>query len=206
MSLSPLHVGIVGCGTTGPAVALFLRSMGHEVEILEQASEALPVGAGFLLQPSGMGVLAELGVLEETLAHGSTVRGLFAQTREGRTLLDLPYAKVREGVFGAGLHRSVLLSLFLRELGKAGVNVKWNVRAMALSEDQRFIIDAESQRHGPYDVIIVADGARSEVRASLKLGERVKAYPWGALWWIGEDEHQDFDPQELYQIVEGTRF
>ena len=41
----------------------------HEVVLLERAEECKAVSAGFLLQPIGMGVLEEIGILEAVLAH-----------------------------------------------------------------------------------------------------------------------------------------
>ncbi len=61
-SSKKLRVAIVGCGSAGPAAATLLARQGHEVRLFERASECRPVGAGFLLQPSGLAVLEELGM------------------------------------------------------------------------------------------------------------------------------------------------
>ena len=201
--MNPLRVAVVGCGTTGPATALFLRRLGHEIEIFEQAPECKPVGAGFLLQPSGMRVLKDLGILDEAIDHGAKVRWLFCQTREGRTLLDLPYEQVMAGAFGAGLHRSVLLSLLLRELKQANIPVRWD--SAVSSVESGGYLNTGTDRHGPFDLIVLADGANSRVRDSVAIpGFRAPKYPWGAIWWIGEDPDDIFDKSELFQVVNGT--
>ena len=51
-----------------------------------------------------------------------------------------------------------------------------------------------------YDLVVAADGARSALRS----GARVRPYPWGALWFIGE--RGDLAPDMLDQVVDGTRF
>ena len=48
--------------------------------------------------------------------------------------------------------------------------------------------------------MVAADGARSALRS----GARVRPYPWGALWFIGE--RGDLAPDMLDQVVDGTRF
>ncbi|MFT5465735.1 MAG: 2-polyprenyl-6-methoxyphenol hydroxylase-like FAD-dependent oxidoreductase [Verrucomicrobiales bacterium] len=199
--MNPLRIAIVGCGTTGPAAALLLARSGHEVEIFEQAPDCKPVGAGFLLQPSGMSVLAELGILDEVIDHGSKVRWLFCQTVEGRTLLDLHYEEIAKNAFGAGLHRSVLLSILLRELDAAGIPVRWDSPVDAVDGD-RLVVRGE--RRGPFDLILLADGANSRVRDSTGISGKANRYPWGAIWWIGQDRANQFDESELNQVVDGT--
>ena len=53
----PLRIGIVGYGTGGQAASLLLARDGHRVEVFEQAPHLGPVGAGFLLQPTGLAFL-----------------------------------------------------------------------------------------------------------------------------------------------------
>src|SRR5687768_7418032 len=98
-----LSVAVIGCGSAGPAAALLLARLGHRVELYERAPALTPVGAGFLLQPPGMAVLAELGLLDEVLAFGSPVRRLVSETRGGRRLLDLGYDELAPGRFGLGV-------------------------------------------------------------------------------------------------------
>src|SRR5688572_6613801 len=75
-SVKPLDVGIVGCGTAGQAAALFLARQGHRVTLYERVAKPGPVGAGIVLQPSGMAVLAELGLLAPVLTRGAPLDGL----------------------------------------------------------------------------------------------------------------------------------
>jgi len=58
--------------------------------------------------------------------------------------------------------------------------------------------------HGPFDLVVVADGARSRVRARLLPGAVDRSYPWGALWWMAEDREGRFDG-ELLQVVRDSR-
>ena len=86
---STLRIGIVGYGTAGQAAALLLTRDGHDVEVFERAPVLGPVGAGFLLQPTGLAALWELGLLDEALAHGARIGRLFGETTTNETKQDL---------------------------------------------------------------------------------------------------------------------
>lgn len=202
-----LRIAIVGSGTAGPAAAIFLARAGHEVRIFERAPQNLAVGAGFLLQPTGLGVLEKLGLKDALLPQVAQVRQLFCRTRGGRTLLDLHYAELQPGLFGAGTHRAALLSLLLEATRQAGVEVQWGVpmiRMLRMSDGRPVLRDAAGSEHGPFDLVLLCDGANSALRASCGVPHRVTGYRWGALWFIGQ-RTPEFDPHVLWQCVGNTR-
>jgi len=201
-----LRIGVVGCGTGGPAAALALARAGHAVEVLEQAPDPGPVGAGILLQPTGMAVLRDLGLLDEVLAHGARVERLRGTTTTGRAVLDLAYADLAPGLFGLGIHRGSLFAALHGALSSAGVPVRCGAAATGLRHrpDGTITVTSDREDHGPYDLVVAADGARSTVRRVIAVRGRVARYPWGALWAIVEDPEGRHDGA-LVQRYRGTR-
>lgn len=207
MPQQPLRIAIVGSGTAGPAAAIYLSRAGHAVTLFERAPQKLPVGAGFMLQPTGMAVLKELGLAEALRPHIATISKLYCRTKSGRTLLHLTYEELGSGLFGAGTHRATLLDLLLDAAQRAGVEVLWNTHIAKLTRDttQRpSLHDANGAAHGPYDLLLICDGAHSTLRDQSGVPARVSRYPWGALWFIGQ-RTSEFDPQVLWQCVGSTR-
>ncbi|WP_411845094.1 NAD(P)/FAD-dependent oxidoreductase [Roseibacillus persicicus] len=202
----PLSIAVVGLGSAGPASATLLARQGHRVELFERAPACEPVGAGFLLQPSGMSVLDELGILEPVLERGARIERLHVLDQQDRDLLDLQYRELGDHLFGLGLHRPVLLHYLLAAMAKESVPVHWNWEVTgARRESKGWILESATGQQSPvFDLLIVADGARSTLRQTLFPKGINRGYPWGAHWFIGHN-HDTFPTQELYQVVNGTR-
>lgn len=59
---------------------MLLTRDGHDVSVFERVPTPGSVGAGFLLQPSGLQVLWRMGLLPAALKHGARVDRLFGDT------------------------------------------------------------------------------------------------------------------------------
>lgn len=201
-----LDVGVIGCGTAGPAAALFLSRAGHAVTVYERVEDPKPVGAGIILQPTGQAVLARLGLADEVIRRGARLDGLRVHRHDKTPLLQLSYAHVDASLFGVGLHRGVLFQVLYGAVVREKIPLRLGVSCERLEVDRGryFIVDAGGMRWGPHDLIVVADGARSRLRDETGTGRRADPYPWGALWFIAKDPEQVFK-RELYQMVRGTR-
>jgi 2-polyprenyl-6-methoxyphenol hydroxylase-like FAD-dependent oxidoreductase len=189
-----LNIAIIGGGTAGATAALFLARNGHQVVLHERVPEPTPVGAGLLLQPTGLAVLRELGLAEEILAKGGPVFQLYGTSHTGRVVMNLQYTDWRSTACGIGLHRGVLFQALWRGLKAAQVRVRTGSDVAAI-EDQDGSVklrDAQGNALGEYDLAVVADGTRSALRANLGIRHRVTSYPWGALWAILPDPQQEY--------------
>lgn len=192
--MKPLHIAIVGYGTAGQAAALLLARDGHRVEVFERAPEPGPVGAGFLLQPTGLQVLWELGLLPDVLAHGRRVNRLYGETPCGRAVMDMRYSGLDARLFGLGMQRGALFTPLADAW--AGQGVLHPGHAIdAISDDTRRIRDPHGRWHGPFDLVVAADGSASRLRGATGAVKREAMYPWGALWrlvpqgdWAWDDE------------------
>ena len=200
-----LRVGIVGCGTAGQAAALFLARLGHRVTVFEQAPRLGPVGAGLLLQPTGVSVLGRLGLDRAILALASPVDWLLGTTHRGRRVLDLAYGDLWEGLRGYGVQRAALSETLLRAMLAEEIRLEFGTTVCGLGPDGRTLMDAGGDAHGPFDLIVGADGARSRLRACFPgLVRRDRPYAWGAVWAICDDPDGRYEGV-LRQVYRGTR-
>ena len=181
--LKRLRVAIVGYGSAGQAAAVLLSRDGHDIEVFERVPVPGPTGAGFLLQPSGLQVLWRMGLLPRVLAHGVRVDRLFGETPCGRAVMDMRYAALDPRLAGIGLQRGALFSI-LAEAWAGHERVRAGTGIVDIEDDGRVLTDAAGQRHSPYDLVIVADGAGSQLRARVGEVTLDAPYPWGALWCL----------------------
>ncbi len=201
-------VGIIGCGTAGSAAALFLSRQGHRVTVYERVADPGPVGAGIMLQPTGLAVLARLGLHDGIVARGSRMTGLEVKTRS-RTITRLDYAEVHPDLHGLGIHRGALFEhLFAAvKASTATVRLGTPVEDLERVRDKVVAIGPPGrdggERLAAHDVVLVADGARSALRDDTAFDKTVRPYPWGALWFVGHAEGHPF-PDRLHQVVDGT--
>lgn len=198
-----LRVAVVGYGVAGQATCLLLSAAGHALSVFEQAASPGPVGAGFLLQPTGLSVLARLGLHEQALAYGQRIEQLYGCTPAGRAVMDMRYADHAPGCFGLGMTRGGLFSLLHRAYVEREA-IHTGTRIERITEDGRHLIDANGQSYGPFDPIVAADGAHSALRRQPGLTRRETLYPWGAMWCLLPAE-QWAHPQVLHQRYAGTR-
>lgn len=200
----PYRVGVVGCGVAGAAVAHLLARAGHTVTLFERAPRLGPVGAGVLLQPSGQLVLRQLGLLDKVVAHAELIEELHAVTHSGRQLIRLPYAEVAPGCHAYGLHRGELFEVLHEAVVAQGVGIQLDHEITSCRADrgQVYLDDTQGRRHGPFEFVLAADGARSRLRGDTRLAKFVHEYAYGTLWVIARCSAVR---RKLYQIVRGSQ-
>src|SRR6185369_7552239 len=98
-----MNIGIIGCGVAGMAAAILLSRAGHRVTVLERFAQPRPLGAGLLLQPTGLAVLERLGLADAARHAGAPVNGIRGFTVAGRKVLDLSYSDLAPGCAGLGI-------------------------------------------------------------------------------------------------------
>ena len=206
-SVGTLEVGVVGCGVAGQAAATLLADAGHRVTVFERFAEASPSGAGLLLQPTGLAVLRRLGLDEQAERLGARIDGLQGLNHLKHTVLDLAYADLHPAAFGLGIHRGSLFELLHGRLRQSTARLIVDAEIVDIVRDggRATAVDMAGTRHGPFDLVVAADGAHSRLRERLMPQARALLYPWGCIWATVADSRDMISaPAMLQQRVRGT--
>ena len=175
--VNDFRVLVVGAGLGGLVAALALRREGFQVDVYEQTAVLGEVGAGLSLSLGAQDALSEVGVLDAVRSKASVTRHLArlhyktGQLLSGAvddsdgTSADPPGATVPTGL---QIHRADLHEILLSAVRACGAGIHLNRRYVHCSEREAGVaahFSDGSQAVG--DVLIGADGLRSEVRAEL---------------------------------------
>ncbi|PZQ61393.1 MAG: hypothetical protein DI570_12650 [Phenylobacterium zucineum] len=178
-----MRVGVVGCGVAGLAAALSMAGKGHAVVLCEAFDSPRPRGSGLLLQPSGLAAMRALGLDQAILARGARIDRLEGRDLAGREPMRMAYSTWRPGAFGLGVHRAALFEVLFEAVQAAGVEIRTGAAISGFDGlSSPTLTDAAGRRHGPFDLVVVADGSASSLRVHVRRGARARPYPWGAVW------------------------
>lgn len=201
MTFSP-SIAIIGAGPGGLAAALLLARDGHRVAVFERFETPQPVGSGLMLQPTGLAVLAELGLTHRILGLGRRIERLFGRAApSGRIVLDVRYDALRNGSFGLAVHRAALFATLYDAVSEHGAITLETRHTIAAVEDwrERPTLHTEDGRAcGPFDLVVDASGVNSPLALHFGAATR-RPLSYGALWASLPWPAAGFDGQALEQ-------
>ncbi|KAL2848424.1 hypothetical protein BJY01DRAFT_262717 [Aspergillus pseudoustus] len=179
---------IAGAGIAGLATAVALARVSDlpniDVQLYEQASELLEIGASIALSPNGMRTLEKLGVdnalTDETgFRSASGIPQIFRHWKTNQVIsvdthINVPDPRHHTTRF----HRGHIHSALLEHVPKESIHLgKKLIRAEATDAGVSLFFEDGTSAHG--DILIGADGIKSKVRQSfipeykLRFGGRV---------------------------------
>lgn len=165
---------VVGGGPAGSAVATLLAEAGHRVLLLDRARFPRHKACSEYVNPGGVQVLTELGLLDDVFQAGAhRVEAMIVHAPAGRRF-SVNFAKAEPGRIALGLSRYRLDHLLLERAKAAGVTVCERAHVREVIRENGQVVGVAASISGTRELIraslvVGADGHHSTVTRGLGL-------------------------------------
>jgi 2-polyprenyl-6-methoxyphenol hydroxylase-like FAD-dependent oxidoreductase len=176
-------VASAGAGISRLASAIMLARQGWDVCLYEQFAELAPVGAGLMLQPTGLVALERLGLLQDVELLGHPITRLVGLSGTA-TVFDLRYDSLAGNYNALGIHRGALHGILWRSFHRSSAKLVTGCtidRVKVCSDGRAHFQSEQGETLAGADLLIDASCSSSKLR---RLVSRVNAkpYTYGAVW------------------------
>lgn len=213
--ITKVQVLVAGGGIGGLASAAGLARRGREVTVLERSSRFGEVGAGIQLAPNALSALDQLGVLDKVMKNAVfPERKVYIDAVTGKTIATIDLGDAFKEHYGYPYivtHRADLHSALLESCQESGLVTLVNNAEVVSAENQpdgTVLVTTRAGQHYLADVVVGADGVRSNLRGAIVddelvpsryvayrgtvptevVGEDVTSSP-AVLCWLGPNMH-----------------
>ena len=194
------HVLIVGGGAAGSAAAILFARDGAAVDLIDIKPDLSALGSGITVQGNALRVLRQLGVWDEVATAGYAFNTLGLRTPDGTLLVEMEDVRTGGPDLPAtvGMYRPALARILTEAAAAAGAKLRYGTTVQSLNPDAGGVdvtfADGASSR---YDLVIGADGVRSQVRSLL--GIELETRPTGmGIWRVFTSRPDSVTRTDLY--------
>lgn len=182
------HVLIVGGGIAGMTLAAALLRRGIAADVFEKAPGWEAIGAGIAVQPNGMRALRTAALGDLVASAGPVLERWWFRSSAGDILTDVELGAAWQGIGPfVGIARHRLQDALVAAV--QGVPARLGASVTSIEQEPDSVIvtlsDGTSKR---YDLVVGADGIRSQVRAlafEVIEPQFLSALAWRALAPVG---------------------
>ena len=175
-----LQVQVVGGGIAGLAAALACSQSGASVHLCEQAAAIKEVGAGLQISPNGLAVLSRLGLKDAVADIADRAEAVdLRDYKDGKLVCRLDLKAHASDLDFLLVHRADLIQTLFQACKAQGVRFAFSQSLS--SQDLLSGAFGSEAAASPVDLVIGADGVRSNMRTAL-LGPSAAFFTGQVAW------------------------
>lgn len=194
------NVLVVGAGAAGTATAILLAQQGVSVDLIDIKPDVSAFGSGITLQGNALRVFRELGVWDEIEAHGYPFGNLGLRAPDGSLIVELDDARTGGADLPAtvGMYRPMMANILLERASEVGAKIRFGITYTALAQDDTGVdVTFTDGSTGRYDLMVGADGVRSQTRRHLGIDLETKSTGMG-IWRVFAPRPESVTRTDLY--------
>lgn len=158
---------IVGGGIAGLTAAVALCRVGFEIDIVEINPQWSVYGVGIIQQGNALRALDTIGLAEKCVAAGHPMGSVRFHDSQGLFLFEVPQPQMAGAQYppGNGITRSRLHTILQEAIREAGATIRLGLTVSSLVQlDDRVTVSFSDRSRMQYDLVVGADGLRSQMR------------------------------------------
>ena len=174
--MSSTRILISGAGIGGLTLAYFLHKNGHQPVIVEKASSLRDGGYMIDFFSSGISVAEKMGIIDQLKAKNHNSNIIIQQNEKGIQQFILDMSGFRASVQGKLFNfLRTDLSDVLYEQIKDDVELRFSTSITSIPQNEKeVVVTFDNGKQEAFDILVGADGLRSNVRSKLYPPEKVE--------------------------------
>jgi 2-methyl-3-hydroxypyridine 5-carboxylic acid dioxygenase len=192
------HAEIAGAGFAGLTAAIALRQRGWSVRIHEASRELRAFGAGIFIWENGLRVLEAVGAYGEVM-QGSHEAITYETRHDGRLITEYSFTPDK-GTRMLTMTRQHLYSALIRAAQREGIEIITNSEVIGATPAGT--LTTADGRKFEADLVVGADGVRSQVRDSLGLLHERNTYADGIVRVLAPRLKHELGPGNWDRVID----
>jgi 2-polyprenyl-6-methoxyphenol hydroxylase-like FAD-dependent oxidoreductase len=184
--MKPRTAEIVGAGLAGLALATRLAQLGWHVRLHERCNDLRVTGAGIWLWENGLKVLEMLSAFQKATCRARTIKEWRIIDERGRVLLTRPTTNTDRLLLPP---RSDLYNALINKAVSSGMDILTSSAVARVRREGTIV--TEDGRERSADLVVIADGAYSSLRACIRSRPKIDRCHEGSIRMLIATEPQD---------------